>query len=293
MSNPNSVRNMTIGRIAELACLLEVTASKPGNVHRGADFDDVTFFDFAASAVAMGQAIDDTAGSAYGETVLSVAKRTMQVATSNTNLGINLLISLLAKSCGDGDLCASDVQVELETLDEHDAKLVFEAIRVMKPGGLGDAENHDVNDVAPSSLILAMSEAKDRDRIAAQFTNACEDVFERALPWIMEGRDRLGDLMQAVVWAHVRMMAEFPDSLIARKSGLDVAQQSQAMARKAIEGIAESREAFFAQVANLDFWLRSDGHRRNPGTTADLVAAGLFVGLYNGDIQLPFNNFMI
>jgi triphosphoribosyl-dephospho-CoA synthase len=41
-------------------------------------------------------------------------------------------------------------------------------------------------------------------------------------------------------------------------------------------------EAYERALTELDFWLRSDGHRRNPGTTADLIAAGLFVGLREG-----------
>jgi len=287
MNESNALGGLSIGRVAELACLLEVSASKPGNVHRGADFDDVTFFDFAASAVAMGQAIDDTHGHPYGVTVLDVAERTKRVTTSNTNLGINLLVSMLAKSCFLGAPCSENVISAMAELDEHDSQRVFEAIRLMKPGGLGDADDHDVNDEAPSCLIAAMTEAKDRDRIAAQFTNRFADVFEKALPWIVEGCEKFGDLMQGIVWAHVRVMAEYPDSLIARKCGLPIAEQSQTMASKAIDSLADGPESFFSQVSNLDFWLRSDGHRRNPGTTADLIAAGLFVGLYNGDIRFP------
>jgi triphosphoribosyl-dephospho-CoA synthase len=30
---------------------------------------------------------------------------------------------------------------------------------------------------------------------------------------------------------------------------------------------------------DFDRWLRADGHRRNPGTTADLIAAALMVAL--------------
>jgi triphosphoribosyl-dephospho-CoA synthase len=37
----------------------------------------------------------------------------------------------------------------------------------------------------------------------------------------------------------------------------------------------------------FDEWLRADGHARNPGATADLIAAGLFVALRDGTIQLP------
>ena len=46
---------------------------------------------------------------------------------------------------------------------------------------------------------------------------------------------------------------------------------------------------FWRLVADLDFWLRSDGHLRNPGTTADLIAATLFVALYNGTLTVPLN----
>jgi triphosphoribosyl-dephospho-CoA synthase len=280
---------MSIGRLVELACLLEVTASKPGNVHRGADFEDVTFLDFVASAVAMGQAIDKCETMGYGEMVLAVASSTVKIADSNTNLGINLLVSLLVQACRiEGRLNVESVKSCLGKLDEQDSKSVFAAIGLMNPSGMGSVEEHDLNATPPACLIEAMDAAKDRDRIATQFTNGFSDVFEKVLPWIVEGRNKFGDLTQGIVWAHVRMMAEYPDSLIARKCGLAVAEQSQSMAGKVIDAMADGPEAFFSAVASLDFWLRSDGHRRNPGTTADMIAAGLFVGLYNGDITPPF-----
>ena len=281
----------SIGRIAELACLLEVTASKPGNVHRGADFEDVTFFDFAASAVALGQAIDDTKNQSYGDTVLAVAQRTIEVAGSNTNLGINLLVSLLAKACRENTkLDANAVGVELKKLNQGDSQNVYQAIALMNPGGLGQVADHDVGGSAPNSLLEAMKAASDRDMIAAQFASGFAAVFEEALPRILEGKSMFGDLIQGIVWAHVRLMAKFPDSLISRKCGIAIAQQSQAMAQKAVDAISSGPEAFFSEVSSLDFWLRSDGHRRNPGTTADLIAAGLFVGLYNGDLTVPFSS---
>ena len=49
---------LTTGQCATLACFLELSAPKPGNVHRGADFEDTTFNDFAASAVALGPIIE-------------------------------------------------------------------------------------------------------------------------------------------------------------------------------------------------------------------------------------------
>ena len=46
-------------------------------------------------------------------------------------------------------------------------------------------------------------------------------------------------------------------------------------------------EEYHAAVSDFDFMLRSDGHRRNPGTTADLIAAALFALLRDGKLQPP------
>ena len=53
----------SIGQCATLACILEVAAPKPGNVHRGSDFDDVGLNDFLVSAVAIGPAMEAAAES--------------------------------------------------------------------------------------------------------------------------------------------------------------------------------------------------------------------------------------
>ena len=68
-------RMLSIGQCVGLACLLEAAAPKPGNVHRGADFENLTFVDFAVSSVAMGPAFDRAAaGASLGKTVLSAVQ---------------------------------------------------------------------------------------------------------------------------------------------------------------------------------------------------------------------------
>ena len=95
MSDPFSIsRSLSVGRIATLACVLEVTAPKPGNVHRGADFEDVTFSDFLISAIAIGEVFDRPHLS-VGQTVLQAVQQTAALVGSNTNLGIVLLLSPL------------------------------------------------------------------------------------------------------------------------------------------------------------------------------------------------------
>ena len=92
-------------------------------------------------------------------------------------------------------------------------------------------------------------------------------------------------------------MASSADTLIARKCGAEIADRSRVMACKAIDAIPgsgnellneEKQELYWSRVGDLDFWLRSDGHQRNPGTTADLIAAILFVAIQNQEIQRPF-----
>ncbi len=290
---------MTPGGIASLVCLLEVSAPKPGNVHRGADFEDVTFDDFAASAVLLGQAIDSHADSSLGETILAAVTETRAVVGTNTNLGIVLLLTPLAKislQLDGNPLAQSAVEEYLRELPAADGSQVFEAIRIAKPGGLGESSQMDVqsDDGGEIDLLAAMEFAKDRDAIAMQYATGYRRIFECGVPLLAKGRELFASLPQAIVFAHVALMAEQADSLIERKCGADVAKNSQTLAARASD-ILESAtpteddlESYWAAVGELDFWLRSDGHRRNPGTTADLIAASLFVAVYNGVIEPPF-----
>ena len=88
---------MSPGRLATLASLLEVSAPKPGNVHRGADFEGCTFGDFVLSAVVLGDSIDLTQNDGFGETILDAVQSTRAIVGTNTNLGIVLLLVPLAK----------------------------------------------------------------------------------------------------------------------------------------------------------------------------------------------------
>jgi triphosphoribosyl-dephospho-CoA synthase len=83
-------------------------------------------------------------------------------------------------------------------------------------------------------------------------------------------------------------MSEYPDSLIQRKCGRPIAQEAAARAAMVLQLRAVGQQAYWSALSDLDFWLRSDGHRRNPGTSADLVAAGLFAALRDGSLSPPF-----
>lgn len=284
-----TLSRMSAGRIATLASLLEVTAPKPGNVHRGADFEDLTFEDFVLSAVALGDSIDRTQNDSCGATALDAVRSTRAVVGTNTNLGIVLLLVPLGKCAAhlvNGELNRAAVTKLLAGLDEHDCRLVYEAINAASPGGLGRVADQDVRNCPPKDLIAAMKLASDRDLIAKQYANGFVQVFDDVVTSLVEGLARFDNLSRAIVFAHVKLLSQFPDSLIDRKNGRDVALHAQLLANQCIDALGADDQQFWSRVGELDFWLRSDGHRRNPGTTADLITAGLFVTIFNEQIKL-------
>jgi triphosphoribosyl-dephospho-CoA synthase len=277
---------LTPGAAATLACLYEATARKPGNVHPGAGFNDVSYADFVASAVVIGPVIDQTRERGVGRTVLEAVRATRAAVGTNTNLGTLLLIAPLS-AVPPGQPLSEGVQAVLAGLTGEDTKQLYEAIRISCAGGLGRAEKADVFADPPSDLTLveAMRLAADRDMVARQYTTGFADVFASTATWIAEALAQKMPLGEAIVWAHIRQLAKRPDSLIGRKCGPQIATEATRRAVAVLEsqkhGGLASREA----LDDFDRWLREDGHRRNPGTTADLVAAGLFVLLREGRLN--------
>ncbi|HWA99737.1 MAG TPA: triphosphoribosyl-dephospho-CoA synthase [Pirellulales bacterium] len=276
---------LSIGQCATYAALFEAMAHKPGNVHRGSDFEDLTFADLATSAVAIGPVFERAAEQRLGPLVRAAIQATWRVVSTNTNLGMVLLMGPLALVPRELPLARGIGRV-LRALDRDDARLVYEAIRLAKPGGMGHVEDCDIAGPAPDDLLAAMQLAADRDLIARQYTNDFADVLSIA--------ERLAACLQqdwslndAIVRVHLLTLREHPDSLIVRKCGIEIAKQAAQYASETLRSGNPGDDAYHEALADLDFWLRADGHRRNPGTTADLIAGGLFVALREGMIPWP------
>jgi triphosphoribosyl-dephospho-CoA synthase len=276
---------MSIAAAATLACIDEATAPKPGNVHRGADFEDLTYVDLVHSAVIVGPILGRAAEVGVGRAVLDAVIETRDCVGTNTNLGTLLLLAPLAAVRPDVTI-ADGIGRVLAELRCDDTRLVFEAIRVSGAGGLGQVNEADVSNEPPPGLGLveAMRLARERDLVARQYCIDFADVFKIAM-WIEEGVGCGWALETAIVYAHIQQMAEEADSLIRRKLGPGVAEQARTMAGKVLEAGLPGEEAYERGLADLDFWLRLDGHRRNPGTTADLIAAAMFVLLREGRVK--------
>jgi triphosphoribosyl-dephospho-CoA synthase len=266
--------------------LYEATAPKPGNVHPGASFADLAYADFVTSAVVIGPIIDRADCCGVGRTVLDAVRATRTAVGTNTNLGTLLLIAPLAAVPPDEPL-TKGIGGVLAQLDREDTLLVYEAIRLSGAGGLGKTNEADVFSGVPPhlTLVAAMRLAADRDLVARQYTNGFADVLDGSAASIADGLSRGWPLSAAIVFAHVRQLATHADSLIGRKCGPQTASQSRDLAKSVLDRGRPGEAAYEQALAELDAWLRADGHRRNPGTTADLVAAGLFVLLREGRLH--------
>ncbi len=275
----------TLVHQALLASILEATAAKPGNVHPEASFEDLTYEDFVRSAVVAAPAFENAAERGVGATVLDAVQRTREAVGRNTNLGIALVLAPLAAVPAETSLEQGIGQV-LANLDVRDAEQVYEAIRLANPGGLGRVDMQDVTEAPSVTLLEAMKMAADRDGIAAQYTSDFSTVFE--------GAKRLARFEpfaerweEAIVDLHVWLMAQFPDTLIARKCGPEVAAEAARYASLVLSAGGPQSAIGRSRMRYLDTWLRVNGNQRNPGTTADLVAGCLFVVLRDGLVQTP------
>ena len=274
--------------LVQTACVWEATARKVGNVHRYADFDGTTYLDFVLSAAAAAPYFSSRLTHHVGATVALAVEATHVAVGQNTNLGILLLLAPLATTTR--GLPIRSVESILRGLTVEDARRVFEAIRLAKPGGLGDAPEQDVRDEPTVTLLEAMRLAADRDMVARQYANGFADVFDFGVPALLAGYERFRCVEAAIIDSQLRWLAEYPDSLIARKNGAAVAADVQKRAADVLRlgGIAtpEGRRA----GVELDRHLRSDGNKLNPGTTADLITACLFVALRENKVapSAPF-----
>jgi triphosphoribosyl-dephospho-CoA synthase len=289
-----------VAAAAQLACLLEVAAPKPGNVAPGRHFADTRFEHFLGSAAAIGLPLSGAGARSLGSTVLLALEATRQWTRSNTNLGIILLLAPLARAAlvdGPSARLSRDAVVDpavlraalrdvLDATTVEDARSVYAAIRRAAPGGLGRAPSQDVFDEPTITLLETMRLAQHRDDIAREYVTGFATTFECGAPALRSAREERFTWDDAIVETFLILLAAAPDTHIVRRAGIAIASDVSRQARAVLNAGGVRSVAGRRAITAMDARLRASGSAANPGTTADLTAAAIFVVLLGGGWHL-------
>jgi triphosphoribosyl-dephospho-CoA synthase len=277
-----------LARLAQRACIWEVCASKPGNVTRQQDFSDTSITDFLMSAVAVGDAFEKAAHLAVGEIVLQAIADTRQLVRANTNLGIVLLLAPLVKACidmPDINHVRRNLTGILNALTVTDARLAYSAIRLAKPGGMGKVPESDISEEPSITLMQAMNLAQDRDSIAREYATGFAIAFEIGLPALKEAMAKGIHYSNAIVQAYLTILSRVPDTLIARKKGVEAAREVSLQASEILKQGGVFTGDGQSAIREMNRKLRDPGHTMNPGATADLTTAAIFLMLFECEMS--------
>jgi len=271
------------------ACREELEAPKPGNAHvfaasrKGADL-------FVRSAeVAAGPLTAPRART--GARILGAVEATLAAVGTNTNLGIILLCAplALAAETGRADLRAALRDV-LDALDVEDARLAFTAITRAAPGGLGRVTHHDVRAPATVTLRHAMAAASGRDQIARQYVTAFDAVFSLGLDALAAAQQRGRSTPAMTLCVFLSFLAAFDDTHVLREHGRAVADEIRGHAVSLSERLTHADD-WRDVLPELLAWDQSLKQRAiNPGTSADLTVATLFVRRLQNILPFVDNN---
>lgn len=279
-----------IAKIAQIASALEVSGyPKPGNVHRTRDYDDMVFEDFVISGIVIGDTIReacsdvDVENPLLGKYILQAVAETDRWIKNNTNLGIVMMttpIAVAASISDDFDEIRPNIVKLMANTSVDDACDLYDAINIADAGGMGDQDEYDVaSDNAKQELrdnnqtmydVLKISAPW--DMLAREMTTDMPAVFEIGYPTYHKLKEEKS-LNDACVLTFLTILSQVPDTLISRKYGSDEALKISMMTRDLLK-LKDSGD-FAERLQEFDDYL-FDNHY-NPGTTADLTAASIFV----------------
>lgn len=267
---------------AELALLLEVSSTpKPGNVDRRREYPDLRFEHFVTGAVGARSGFNLAAnGESVGRSFERAIAGMSEQQGGNTQFGAVLNIIPLVAAAGRGSLTpegVSEVVAETTVADTVRFYEGFEHVSVSVDDPPAEMEALDVRrgaDAAPAirdrgiTLEELMEESADRDGIAAEWSTGHQRTFEAARG-VETGSGPITTRGAAVFLA---LLSQEIDTFV-------VTQHDEATARE----VKERANAVLAGEEDVTGLAEEFVDRGiNPGTTADIVAGGLFIALEQG-----------
>jgi triphosphoribosyl-dephospho-CoA synthase len=256
------------------ACLAELSALKPGNVHIFADGHGMVVQDFIASAEASAQPLCEP-GLTVGQRIQQAIQATWSAVNCNTNLGIVLLAAPMIQASLEAGLplSAHALSHTLQSLTVDDARLAYAAILQASPAGLGSSDQHDVHEAPAVTLLQAMEQAQSYDLVARQYANGYQEILQFGLGRYYAAMARWQREAWAVSAVYLGFLSRYPDSHIARKYGVAAAERVMQQALVHEQNLMASDNPKTCQRSLMTFDQELKAAKLNPGTTADLTVA--------------------
>ena len=217
----------------------------------------------------------------------------------NVNLGVVLLLAPIAAAAGaslheSGSIGAQSLRDNLEKVvraaGPDDTVDIYKAINLaMNPETLGDVGELDVTDEGSLERIKdnlvspleVFENGAERDSICSEWVSGFQITFDVGFPKL-KSRLAKGTVNDAIIDTFLFLLSQYPDSLIARKSGIAQAEKVSKQAKTILEAGGASTVQGQELLWALDEELHAAEGGLNPGTTADLTAAAIFVSLLEG-----------
>ena len=298
-----------IARCAQLAMCLEVSASpKPGNIDRHNDYDDTRYEHFLASATGIYPVIEEASSETKGIGKFirnAVIESARWQRGGNTHFGAFILLIPLAMAAGEliqedepfsiQQLveCAYRIAKNTDTSDSVNFYSCFEAAAVkVNPADEFDLQNKEAIDELNEkdmSLYKLMDIARGYDLIANEWVTGfkkcanCAEIIIGAMNGNLCLSKVKADINDVTVYAFLKTLAENEDSFINTKYDNETAAYVSEQARIIVKEIYKKNQDFntiLPLIKKLDEELLEK--KINPGSTADIVIAGLFISLLAG-----------
>ncbi|WP_456375313.1 triphosphoribosyl-dephospho-CoA synthase [Methanocaldococcus sp.] len=274
-----------IMKASQIACCLEVSSFKPGNVHRNRDYRDIKYHHFINSGIAFGNVVYEASqdDKNVGLYIKKAVIESRKWSPTNANLGIIMLHIPIAMASGKLDnFNKNELKKNLKKIAENttveDAINVYDAINIAmayvdKPKKGPDVSSKDAKrELIENGLTLldVYKISAEWDNISKEWVDNFKISFE-GYELLKKYYKELNNINLAVTKTFLNILAEYPDTLIARKKGFETALKVSKMAKDVLKNFNEEK------VKEFDNYLSKEDNKLNPGTTADLIASSLMI----------------
>ncbi|MFP4654800.1 MAG: triphosphoribosyl-dephospho-CoA synthase [Methanohalobium sp.] len=292
-----------IARCAQLSMVLEVSSSpKPGNIDRNHNYNDTDYEHFLASAVSVYPVIEDASKSGSG--IGKLIKRAVSESISwqkggNTHFGAFILQIPLTMAAG--NIIRNNPQFSLSGLincahelvrntDTQDAVNFYESfsfagVRVNDVNEFDLQDKSSINSLYEQNVTLynLMDIAKSYDLIADEWTTGfkrCSRCADTIIQGMQNPDNKINDI---IVYTFLKTLSENRDTFIETKFDKETAEYVSSRASEILSGLDEQKFDFKSILPVIqDFDNELLDKNINPGSTADIIIAGLFIALLGG-----------